>query len=300
MVQRSENTRAAFFMMISTVAYTLNDTCIKLIGPEMPLFQLLFLRGAVSTVFILIVAVWLGPIKFRFPLRDWGFIGLRTFAELASSLLIITALMHMPIANLTAILQMLPLTVTLGGALIFREAVGWRRMIAILVGFTGMLLIARPGPDGFNTYALYAIAAVGFVTVRDLITRPISTAVPSITVTLAAAIGVTLIAGIGATQETWIAISPREVTLIVGSAAAIIVAYLFSTMVMRIGNIAAVSPFRYTSLIWALVIGLVVFGDWPDALTLLGAAIVVATGIFTILRERHAARKASRKVSHTV
>lgn len=281
----SDNMKGALLMMCSMAAFTFNDTCIKLIGPEMPLFQLLFLRGAVTTVLIFIMARFMGAIRLRLPGLDWSMIALRTASEIGAAYFFITALMHMPIANVTAVLQVLPLTVTLGGALFFREAVGWRRMLAILIGFSGMLLIVRPGPDGFDIYALYAIAAVGCVTVRDLSTRRMSPAVPSMTVTMAASVGVTVFAGVATQTETWIPITSRDAMLLGGASFFIIGGYFFSVAVMRVGEVSFIAPFRYTSLIWALVLGYVVFGDWPDSVTLLGALIVVATGVFTLYRE---------------
>lgn len=290
----SDNTRGAILMMCSMAAFTFNDTCIKLIGPEMPLFQLLFLRGAVTTVLIFIMARSMGAISLRFPARDWAMIGLRTASEIGAAYFFITALMHMPIANVTAVLQVLPLTVTLGGALIFREVVGWRRLLAILIGFIGMLLIVRPGPDGFDIYAIYALAAVACVTARDLSTRRMSRAVPSMTVTLSASVGVMLFSAVATQSETWIPITAQHAALLGGASVFIIGGYFFSVSVMRIGDVSFIAPFRYTGLIWALILGLLVFGDWPDTITLIGATIVVATGVFTLIREGQLRRRRQR------
>ena len=290
----SDNMKGALLMMCSMAAFTFNDTCIKLIGPEMPLFQLLFLRGAVTTVLIYAMARYLGGIRLSLPKGDWTLIAVRTASEVGAAYFFITALMHMPIANVTAVLQVLPLTVTLGGALFFREAVGWRRLLAIMIGFSGMLLIVRPGPEGFDVYALYAIGAVACVTVRDLSTRRMSPTVPSMTVTLAASVGVTLFAAIATQTETWIPVTSRDALLLGGASIFIIGGYFFSVAVMRVGEVGFIAPFRYTSLIWALVLGLLVFGDWPDNLTLLGAAIVVATGVFTLIRESQQRRRTAQ------
>lgn len=286
----SDNMKGAVLMMCSMAAFTFNDTCVKLIGTDMPLFQLLFLRACITSVLIYAMARSVGAIRLRFPRRDWALIGLRTASEISAAYFFITALMHMPIGNVTAVLQVLPLTVTLGGALFFGERVGWRRMSAILIGFFGMLLIVRPGPDGFDTYAFYALAAVVCVTARDLSTRKMSSEVPSMTVTLSASLGVLLFSGVATLGETWVAVSQRDMMLLGGASFFIIGGYLFSVLVMRVGEVAVVAPFRYTGLLWALLLGLVVFGEWPDAITLIGAAIVVATGVFTLIREGHVRR----------
>ncbi len=271
-------------MICSMAAFTFNDACVKLMNADMPLFQLLVLRGLLTTLCIWIMARSMGAIRLNLPRRDWGRIGLRTLAEIGAAYFFITALRNLPLANVTAVLQILPLTVTLGGLLFYGEPVGWRRLSAISLGFVGMLLIVRPGPDGFDLYALYALAAVACVTARDLATRRLSPVVPSMTVTLAASLGVTLFSAVATVGETWVPVTPRDAALLVGAAVFIIGGYLLSVLVMRVGEVSFVAPFRYTGLLWGLLLGFVIFGDWPDTLTLAGAGIIVVTGIFTILR----------------
>lgn len=273
-------------MIASMAAFTVNDTFIKATDGTLPLFQLLTLRGLLTTVLIVVLARWMGPFRFDLTRRDWSLLALRSIAEIAAACFFLTALMNMPLANVTATLQVLPLTVTLGAALFFREPVGWRRMLAILVGFGGMLLIVRPGPDGFSIYALYALTAVFCVTLRDLVTRRMSPTVSSMTVTLVTSLSVLIFAALVSTRSDWVAVSLPNAGLVIGSSVFVLGGYLFSVMVMRVGDVSFIAPFRYTGLLWALGLGWFVFGDWPDALTLLGAAIVVATGVFTLFRER--------------
>jgi len=291
----TDNTKGALLMMCSMAAFTFNDTCVKLLGPEVPLFQMLFLRGLASSLMIWGLARTLGALRWRIPRRDWGLVALRTTSEIGAAYFFITALYHMPIANVTAVLQVLPLTVTLGGAMFFGEAVGWRRMSAILAGFIGMLLIVRPGPEGFDLYAGYALAAVFFVTVRDLSTRRMSAEVPSMTVTLVASLGVMGFAGVASLGVEWVALDARQIGLIGGASVFILGGYLFSVMVMRVGEISFIAPFRYTSLLWALLLGFVVFGNWPDPITLAGCVIVVGAGVFTLLRGRRLAQENSAR-----
>ncbi|KIC45443.1 DMT family transporter [Tateyamaria sp. ANG-S1] len=282
----SPNTIGALLMMASMASFTLNDTLIKMTDGAVPLMQLLVIRGVISSVLIVVMARWLGAIHFRIARRDWGLIAVRSGAEVGAAYFFITALLNMPLANVTAILQVLPLTVAVGAALFLREPLGWRRMSAILIGFMGMLLIVRPGAEGFSVWSVYALIAVACVTVRDLATRRLSEEVPSMTVTLVAALTVTLFAGVSGSGSAWVPIDLRLALLIGGASVFIIGGYFFSVQVMRVGEISFIAPFRYTGLIWALVLGWLVFGDWPSSLTLLGAAIVVATGLFTLYRER--------------
>ncbi len=282
----SPNTTGAFLMMGSMAAFTLNDACIKATGGVLPLFQLLTIRGLISSVLIYALARHLGALRFRLPRRDWMLIALRSLSEVGAAYFFLTALMNMPLANVTAVLQMLPLTVTMGAALFFGERVGWRRILAIAVGFCGMLLIVRPGADGFNIYALYTMVAVIFVTLRDLTTKRMSPAVPSMLVTLAAALAVLVFSALVSLRVEWAALDGRLTLLMLGSSLFIIGGYVLSVAVMRVGDVSFVAPFRYTGLLWALILGWLVFGDWPDAVTLVGATIVVMSGLFTLYRGR--------------
>jgi len=276
-------------MMGAMAAFTFNDTLIKAIGTSLPLSQILVLRGTMASLLIYAFARYQGSLHLRLDRRDWGLVTLRCLAEGGATFLFLTALMRMPIANITAVLQMLPLTVTLGAALLFQEAVGWRRMLAILVGFCGMLLIVRPGPEGFDAASFYALGAVACVTLRDLVTRRMSAAVPSMTVTVLASLSV-LMFGIGYSFfQDWAPVSAVQLSLLAGAACIILLGYLCSVMAMRVGDVAVVSPFRYTGLLWALILGWLVFGDWPDMLTLMGGSLVVGAGLFTLYRERQQA-----------
>jgi S-adenosylmethionine uptake transporter len=159
-------------------------------------------------------------------------------------------------------------------------------MSAILIGFAGVLLIIRPGAEGFTIHALYGLATVACVTLRDIVSRMMSRDLPSLMVASVSALGVTLFAGLGSTMVTWAPVTPSVLALLGGAVVFVFGGYLFSVSAMRVGDLAFVAPFRYTSLLVALVVGALVFGTFPDLLTLIGAGIVVATGLFTLYRER--------------
>jgi drug/metabolite transporter (DMT)-like permease len=291
MTNMSNNLRGALLMMGSMAAFTFNDASMKALSDEMPLAQAVFLRGIATTALLVLLTWRMGGLRLGFGRRDWVLVALRTVAEIASAYFFISALFNMPIANATAILQALPLSVTLAGSLFLGEAVGWRRLSAIMVGFIGVMLIVQPGAAGFNTYSLDAVLAVAFVTVRDLASRQLSVQVPSLMVALIASVAVTLSFGAAALSQPWAMPSSLAWGQLAAASVFIIGGYVFSVMTMRTGEIGAITPFRYTSLLWALLLGLVLFGEWPDRLTLAGAFIVVATGIFTLMRERRLARR---------
>ncbi|GAB4284969.1 MAG: DMT family transporter [Roseovarius sp.] len=287
---RSDNLTGALLMIASMAAFTINDTMMKAMAGEVPLFQLLFLRGILTTAAVAVIAVRTGALGARPPRRDWGLICWRTLAEIGAAYFFLTALFNMAQANVTAILQALPLTITLAAWMFLGEPVGWRRLLAIVAGFGGVLLIVRPGAADFNIHSIYALAAVGLVTLRDLSTRRLSGATPSILVTLITSAAVMVAFGLASLAGDWAAMETRHIALTAGAALMIIGGYLFSIMVMRVGEIGVVAPFRYTSLLWALALGWAVFGEWPEPPTLLGAAIVTASGLFTLWRESRLAR----------
>lgn len=280
------NTKGALLMMGSMAAFTLNDTLVKVALRDLPLFQLVAMRGVLAVFLVYGLARYLGALHLNFSNRDRLLVALRSLAELSATFFFLTALKNMPLANVTAILQALPLTVTLGAALVFSEQVGWRRILAIAIGFGGMVLIVRPGPDGFSLYSIYALIAVASITVRDLVTRRMSPQVPSMVVTLATSLSITVAAAIASVFEGWVPVSGAAGSLVAAAAVFVLMGYLFSVMVMRQGDVGFIAPFRYSSLIWALGLGWAVFDEWPDGLTMLGATLIVAAGLFTLFRER--------------
>ena len=282
----SPNVAGALLMMASMACFTINVAFLNATDGDVPLFQLIFLRGVLATAFVGALAWNRGAFRPKVSRQDWGLVSLRSLSEVGAAYFFITALLNMPLANITAILQILPLTVTLGSALFFKDPVGWRRMIAIVIGFCGMLLIVRPGTDGFSIWSAYALAAVVCVTARDLSTRRMSSSVPSLFVTFAASLAVLVAAGLASLTVEWVPLTGHLTSLILGSSLFIVGGYFFSVQVMRQGDVSFIAPFRYTGLIWALVLGWLVFGDWPTPLTLAGAGIIIATGLFTLYRER--------------
>jgi len=278
-------------MVVSQAGYTVNDTFMKALSDEVPFFQAMFLRGVAVSVLMALLALWMGQLTWRVARGDRLLMLLRTAAETAAAFFFVSALFNMPIANATAILQVLPLTVAIAAWLFLGEPLGWKRLAAIAVGFCGVMLIIRPGFEGFTVWSIYALAAVLAVTVRDLVTRRMSSALPSLTVAFAGSLGVTLFAAIGAATSDWAPVSPLAAAQLGGAVVSLIAGYLFAVMVMRVGEIDFIAPFRYASLIAALVLGYLVFGDWPDILTLVGSAIVVGTGLYALYRETAARRR---------
>jgi len=286
----ADNARGALFMCLSMIGFAFNDALIKSVSGDLPLFQAIAVRGLLATTLIGLYAWRVGAMRFRPGARDARLIGLRAVGEIGGGLCFLTALFNMPIANASAILQSLPLAVTLAAALFFGEPVGWRRYLAIMVGFAGVLIIVRPGSDGFTIYSLWALAAVGFVVVRDLATRRLSAAAPGPAIVFVTSLAMTVTAGALAAATEWRAMELHSLASLAGSAVFLLVGYFYSVSSMRTGEIGFVQPFRYTLLIWATLLGILMFGEWPDFWTMAGGAVVVATGLFTFYRERRVTR----------
>ena len=291
------NLKGAALMTASMAAFTLNDACVKLVAQSLPLFQVVALRGVVTTALLVALACAFGGLRLPIGRADRRRIGWRTLWEVGAMVPFFIALTNMPLANVVAILAALPLTITLAAAVWLREPVGWWRVGAIAVGFAGVVLIVQPGTEGFTSYSLVALVAVAAVTARDMATRRLSPGVSSLSVAAITAGAVAIFGAAMSLSEPWLSPQPRDLVLVGAAAVFIIGGYLFSIMVMRVGEVGAVAPFRYTSLVWALALGWLVFGDWPNALTLAGSVLVVATGLFTLTRERRQARRDRRAVA---
>jgi drug/metabolite transporter (DMT)-like permease len=286
MAVMSDNIRGALLMVGGMCAFTVNDAFMKSLSGDIPLFQAVLLRGIFAIICLTIMCRVMDQLHFNLPRRDWGLIMLRTLGEVGGTYFFLTALFHMPIANVSAILQALPLAVSLAATLFLGEALGWRRFAAIAIGFVGVVLIIQPGGADFSSYSIYALIAVACITLRDLAVRRMSVQVPVVFVALIAAIGVTALGAIGSLFITWQPMSATSAMQIGSATICLIFGYIFSVSAMRSGEISFVAPFRYTSLLVALILGMAVFNEWPNVLTVLGASIVVATGLFTLWRER--------------
>ncbi|MEH6719706.1 MAG: DMT family transporter [Aurantimonas endophytica] len=273
-------------MLLAMAGFVINDTFVKIASADVSPAQIMAIRGVAASLFLYILA-WklraLRPMRLALSPR----LLLRTAADILATLSYITALGQMPIANASAIFQALPLTVTLGAALFLGEPVGWRRWTAIAVGFIGVMIIVRPGTEGFTIYSVAVLASVVFAAVRDLSTRRMDKAVPSIFIALVTSIAVSLVGWLLLPfSGGWQPVSTSLLVTLCCAAAAIAVGYIFIVQAMRTGDMGFVAPFRYSILLYALLLGYLVFGDLPAPLTLLGAAIVVASGLYTLYRER--------------
>ena len=285
-MQQSENIKGAIYMCLSMAGFVLNDAVIKYASADIGMYQSIFVRGCFAVIIIGIACIYNGAFKIIPNRLDHKLIIWRTLAEIFATITFLTALFYLPIANITALLQALPLTVTLAASWFLGEKIGWRRGVAILIGFIGVLLIIQPGTDEFNVYSILGIFCVIFVTIRDLVVRKFSAKISTLYVAFITAAAIALVGGfLTFTYEGWIPMKLNEVILLFIASTLIFVGYFFAISAMRSGQVSFVSPFRYTIMIWAIILGYLIWGDIPNNLTLLGISIVIGMGIFTFWRE---------------
>lgn len=287
-----ENLRGSILMVLSMVGFALEDMFIKRLAGNLAVGQIIMLLGLGG-------ALVFGALTTAQGRRLWSRdllsrpVLLRNGGEIVGTFGFVLAIALTPLSSASAILQATPLVVTLGAALFLGEAVGWRRWSAILVGFCGVLLVIRPGFAGFEPASLFAVLSVIGLAIRDLATRAVPRTISSMQLsTYAFAMlvptGALLLAFHG-TPALPSAVNTRDLVLALLCG---VLAYYAIVAAMRLGDVAVITPFRYTRLIFALIIGVTLFDERPDVWTLGGAAIIIFSGIYTFWRERRLGRRA--------
>jgi drug/metabolite transporter (DMT)-like permease len=292
----SDNVRGILAMVISMAAFVVSDLIVKYAGKDLPLGELLFLRGFSAAIMIAVAAAATGALK-----SAWKAVSplmvLRCLGDIGANLFFFLAVVRLPFAEVSAIAQFTPLALTAGAALFLGEAVGWRRWMALLVGMLGVLIIIRPGSSAFDWAALFVLASVLSVTARDLITRHMGVRFPVLLLSLFTA-GAVSIGGLALMPfETWVTPSNELLFLMLISGVGVFIGNYTMILALRTGEIAVVAPFRYTILLFAVIGGYLVFGEIPDSITFLGIAVLIGAGLYTLHRERIRMRTQIRKVS---
>lgn len=284
-------------MAVAMAAFTINDSITKAVAAEINFGQVMLVRGLFAILLIAALALHQRAMR---PLRTLVMkpVALRVVGEIGGTISFMAALTHLPLANTSAIFQALPLAITLGAALIFAEPVGWRRWLAISAGFIGVLIIVRPGIAGFNQFSLLALVSVAFCALRDLSTKQIPAHIPSVFITLLMTVTVTAAgAVILFPLGGWTPPSGRALGWLALAAVLVLIGYQCMIIALRSGDISAVAPFRYSALLWAMLLGYLVFGDRPDAMMVTGASIIVLSGLYTFYRERVRERPVAATIS---
>lgn len=280
----SDNMRGAGFMVGSMVVFTASDACLKVVAGQASAYQVAFWRNILVVAIFAAVAWRTGAFAYRPGRAALGWMAARGAAEAFIAFCYITALFRLPLANATAILQATPLLMTAAGALLFGERVGPRRWAAVWFGLVGVLVIVRPGMEGFDANTLWPLGAVLGVTVRDIVTRRIPGTVPTVLVTGSTALAVLLFGALFGGTALPMMGAPGWAALTL-SGLLVTLAYACSVLAMRYGEASFTAPFRYMGVVSAAIIGWAFFSEIPDAATVVGTVIVCAAGLYALRRQ---------------
>lgn len=277
-------TRATWLMLAAVAAFAGMDTCMKLLTAHYPPLQISALRGLASLPFVLVwVMATRGLASIR-PVR-WPLHIVRGVLGILMMVGFVYGLARLPLSSAYAITFVAPLLVTALAVPLLGEHVGPRRWAAVGLGMIGVLVILRPGGDVFSLAGLAVLLAAicyaaGAITVRVLVRTD---------TTQSMVVWMLVLLGLGAAALAWPAWVPIQssdwifVALVGGFGAC---GQILLTEAFRLGEASKVAPLEYTALLWSIGIDLALWGVLPDAVTWFGAAIIVASGLYLIRRER--------------
>jgi drug/metabolite transporter (DMT)-like permease len=288
-VALSANIRSSIFMMLGMGVFAIGDALTKYSTQTLNLGQFMFLRGILCILLLVLIASRQGVLHRWRDTLDKVTI-LRGLGEIGATTCYLVALTHLSLAFVSSVYQAVPLAVTLGAVLFLGEKVGWRRWLSISIGFIGVLIIIRPGGDGdgtgMNAYALLLLVGVCFTALRDLSTRRINMQIPTVLISAMTSVLVTMTGFVMMQLNTgWQQPTSTDLMHVSIAAVLLIIGYHCIILATRASDMSFASPFRYTSLLWAIVLSYIVFNQAPDQNTLIGAAIVVASGCYMLYRE---------------
>lgn len=288
---RTEVAPAIACMLVGTAIITLSDALVKALADTYPTGQLLFIRSVCVWPWIFLFAYRMGGLS-SLRIQDIKGQVLRGACVIASAYLFITGLRHLTLADAIAISFMGPLFITAMAPLVLGEKVGWRRWLAVLVGFAGVLFMLRPGSTTLQWAIIFPLGAALCGGLRDLITRRIAGTETTVAV-LAVTTAFVMIAGLVTVPfVTWVPLRQTDIVLFVASGALIAVAHTLMIEAFRRGEAGLVAPFKYSSLLWATLIGFLMFGELPDRWTVIGAVIIILAGLYVLHREMQLKRAA--------
>lgn len=276
-------------MVLASGAFVINDSLFKLATGELPVFQALFLRGVAAAIWCLpMVFITRSAHRMGMIFDRWAL--LRNVFEIIAVFCFLNALARMPIADISAIGQLSPMLLLIGAALIFKERLGRMQIVLILCGFVGALLVAQPQAGSVSPFMVLGLIAAVAVAGRDLVARQLPAAMPGPVVAYGAVIMVMVASGIAMVLfDDWVDPSLQTLGYLLGSGFFLMFGQLFIFLTFRAAPVGVVAPFLYSTLIWALLLGLVMFGDFPNALAMAGIGLILVSGVLVVLRSGQAA-----------
>jgi drug/metabolite transporter (DMT)-like permease len=281
-----DNLTGILLMLAAMALFAVEDLFLKWLAVGLPLGQIILASGLLGAPVFVAMARAQGQ---RIFVKDalHPAVLVRNIGEMVGTASFVAALAVVPLGTVAAVLQAMPLAVTLGAALFFGEKVGWRRWSAISVGFTGVLLVIQPGAEGFQAASLLVLVTVAGMSLRDLAARAIPARVTTAQVSAWGLMAVTVLgAGMLAVTGGARTVSLGEGVILFGAVVFGTAGYWAVTKATRTGEVSVVAPFRYSRLVFSMSLGIVFLAERPDPLTLVGAALIVASGLYAFARER--------------
>ncbi|MEA2948556.1 MAG: hypothetical protein QOI40_3886 [Alphaproteobacteria bacterium] len=278
------NRRGMFALAGAMATFSINDMLMKLTAQRYPLGEVIAVRGVLATLLVGGCLIAMGHLT-HLRTAVQPLVLTRTAFDGAAMVLFTSALIHMPLAELSAINLVSPLMITALAVIFFAEEVGWRRWTAILIGFLGTMCIVKPSPASFNAWALLGIACAFAGACRDVITRNLHAAIPTIVISFMAAAGSAIIGAMMGLIEDWRLMAFADLGAMAIAAFFLAIGHYLVVIAFRGVDVAAIAPFRYTLLIWAGVLGYLAFGEVPDRHGILGSLLIVGSGLYALHRE---------------
>ena len=290
---RAANRRGVLAMCGAMACLVANDTLVKFASQSLPASELIFVRGVFATALLLVLVRVMG-LGAQLPALLDRRVLLRALLDGLGTLAYLISLFHLPLANTNAINMAAPLFITVFAALLFHERVAAARWAAVGVGFTGVLLVVQPVGSAFNAFALLCLLGALLNASRDIVTRTIPRGVHALLITLTTAVIVLLLSAGWGLFQPWRPLTAGQLALLAAASVCLSGGYLLLTVSMRNGDLSLVAPFRYTALLFAVVLGWVVWSDVPNATAWTGIALLVGAGLFVLQRERSRSAPAAR------
>ncbi len=270
-------------MLLGVILLSLSDALIKSLTLGYPVGQLLFMRGLFICPWVLILAHRAGGPRSLRVINVKGQVW-RGLSTIAGSFLFVLALRYLPLADAIAISFTGPLFITVMAPYVLGERIGWRRRAAVLAGFLGVVIMARPGGDALQWAVLLPLGAALGGGVRDLITRRIARSETTVSMLFVTTV-VVMLAGLATAPWGWAPLRGPDLWVFASSGVLVAGAHYLLIEAFRHAEAGLVAPFKYTSMVWAVLFGFLFFGELPDAWTLAGAAVVVLAGLYILHRE---------------
>jgi len=289
-MSRTSSVSGIAAMLGGTASFVVGDSFMKLVAEDLPPFEVLFLRGIAASLICAVLVILRGEWKAISGVRN-GRALLRAAAETLSVLCYIVALARMPIADVIAIVQTAPLILILGAGFLLRERVGPARVVLVLLGFVGALMVAQPGASGISPAALLAFASALLIAARDLIGRGVPTRIPVTVVAFATNLMVMVgAAALSLSVETWTAPTNRHLAFLGAAGLFVTLGHAGLLLAYRLGRTTLIAPFFYSFALWAMVSGLVVWGALPNPLAFAGIALITVSGVAIVLLDQRGGR----------